>query len=409
MTAENVSRYVRPQQWIRYEPASIMDALIAARTAAGILSGLPYLPQWIAQVHEEQLRLEAVGTSRIEGAEFNQREQEEALAPASAVRADLTHSQRQLRAAESTYRWLREQPAQRPVNETFILDVHRRIVTGCDDDNCQPGAVRPDGWNVTFGSPRCRAVEGGNDCRVAFDALCSAVDGEFRQHDRIIQAMAIHYHIGAMHPFGDGNGRTARALEAFMLRQAGVNDLVMVSLSNYYHERKEEYFAALSASRHNGHDLTPFLRFALSAVARQCGAVANTIIENHKRTLFRQFSVALFGQLRNPRRRVLAERQLAMLELLLEAGPLEPVELLDRTEYRYASLKYPGRAQIRDIIDLIDLGALTLDHDRIAVNLDWPQQVSESEMLERLERGTSVASTNRPGMPNFSELLNRRR
>lgn len=28
--------------------------------------------------------------------------------------------------------------------------------------------------------------------------------------------MAAHYHIGAMHPFGDGNGRTARALEAFM-------------------------------------------------------------------------------------------------------------------------------------------------------------------------------------------------
>lgn len=161
MTAESMSRYVRPQQWMRYEPASIMDALIAAKTAAGILSGLPYLPQWIAQVHEEQLRLEAVGTSRIEGAEFNQREQEEALAPASAMRSDLTHSQRQLRAAESAYRWLREQPAQRPVNEMFILDVHRRIVTGCDDDNCEPGAVRPDGWNVTFGSPRCRGVEGG--------------------------------------------------------------------------------------------------------------------------------------------------------------------------------------------------------------------------------------------------------
>ena len=42
-----------------------------------------------------------------------------------------------------------------------------------------------------------------------------------------------------MHPFDDGNGRTARALEAFMLRQAGVNDMVMVSLSNYYYEHKE--------------------------------------------------------------------------------------------------------------------------------------------------------------------------
>ena len=85
-----------------------------------------------------------------------------------------------------------------------------------------------------------------------FDALCSATGGEFREHDGIIQAMAAHYHIGAMHPFGDGNGRTARALEAFMLRKAGVNDRVMVSLSNYYYSHKEAYFGALFESRQRG-------------------------------------------------------------------------------------------------------------------------------------------------------------
>ena len=408
MISEVMSRYIRPQQWIRFDAAAIMEPLIAAKTAAGILGGLPYLPQWIAQVHEEQLRLEAVGTSRIEGAEFTQREQDEALAPGATTRDDLTHSQRQLRAAEAAYRWLRSQPADRPVNDEFMRDVHRRFVTGCDDDNCEPGALRPAGWNVTFGTPQCRGVEGGDDCRSAFDALCDAVSGEFRQHDRIIQAMALHYHIGAMHPFGDGNGRTARALEAFMLRQGGVNGLVMVSLSNYYYEHKEEYLAALSASRQTEHDLTPFLRFALPAVAQQCGNVANTIIDNHKRTLFRQFAVALFGRLRTPRRRVLVERQLAILEALLEAGASAPGDLLDRTDSHYRTLKYPGRAQVRDIIDLFDMGALLVDQGLICVNLDWPRQFSESDLLERLERATSAASTNRPGMGNLQDLLNRR-
>ena len=408
MISGSMSRYLAPQRWIRYDAAAVMDPLIAAKTAAGILRGLPYLPQWIAQVHEEQLRLEAVGTSRIEGAEFSQREQDEALAPESVTRHDFTHSQRQLRAAEATYRWLRSQPAERPVNDEFILDVHRRFVTGCDDDNCEPGALRPIGWNVTFGTPQCRGVEGGDDCRIAFEALCTAVADQFRQHDRIIQAMALHYHIGAMHPFGDGNGRTARALEAFMLRQAGVNELVMVSLSNYYYEHKEEYLAALSASRRSEHDLTPFLIFAMSAVTRQCETVASTIIDNHKRTLFRQFAVALFGRLRTPRRRVLVERQLAMLESLLEAGASNPFELMGRTEAHYTTLKYPDRAQIRDIVDLFDLGALQFGDDGIRVNLDWPQQFSESELIERLERVTSAASTNRPGMANLQDLLHRR-
>ena len=385
-----------------------MDPLIAAKPAAGILSGLPYLPQWIEQVHEEQLRLEAVGTSRIEGAEFSQREQDEALAPESITRSDLTHSQRQLRAAESTYRWLGSQPADLPINDKFILEVHRRFVTGCDDHNCEPGALRPDGWNVTFGTPQCRGVEGGDECHTTFDALCNAIAGEFTEYDRIIQAMAIHYHIGAMHPFGDGNGRTARGLEAFMLRRAGVNELVMVSLSNYYYEHKEEYLTALSESRRSGHDLTPFLRFALPAVAQQCRTVANTIIDNHKRNLVRQFSVALFGQLRTPRRRILAERQLAILESLLEAEVLSPVELMNRTASHYNTLKHPDRAQLRDIVDLFDLGALQFHGDGIRVNLDWPQQFAESEPMERLEGATSAASTNRPGMADLQALLNRR-
>ena len=97
----------------------------------------------------------------------------------------------------------------------------------------------------------CRAAgeaEGGDDCRDAFDALCSAIEGEFREHDAIIQAMAVHYHIGAMHPFGDGNDATARAVEAFMLRKAGVSDRVMVGLSNYYYSHQDNYRVSLFES-----------------------------------------------------------------------------------------------------------------------------------------------------------------
>ena len=68
MTTARVSRYSIPRQWLRYDIAGIAGLLIEAKTAAGVLNRLPYLPQWIEQVHEEQLRLEAVGTSRIKGA-----------------------------------------------------------------------------------------------------------------------------------------------------------------------------------------------------------------------------------------------------------------------------------------------------------------------------------------------------
>ena len=422
MTAGNISRYILPRQWVYYNSAAILNLLVEAKTAAGILRQLPHLPQWIEQVHEEQLRLEAVGTSRIEGAEFTEREQEQALAPepvsgptvdgpwSSLVQASLlTRSQRQLRAADATYRWLRAQPADRPVTAEFILDIHRRIVTGCDDDHCTPGALRTHDENVTFGMPRCRGVAGGDDCATAFGTLTEAVGSEFRQHDRIIQALALHYHVGAMHPFGDGNGRTARATEAFMLRRAGVSDLVMVSLSNYYYAHQDEYRAALSECRQRDHDLTPFLQFALPAVTERCTAIAAEIVVNNKRMLFREFARSLFGQLRSSRRRVLAQRQLQILDALMDNGRTQLFDFIDHPPAYYGNLKFPERAVFRDIVGLLHLKAISLDGTEVSVNLDWPQQFSESELLRLYESLPSAASSSHPAMADLSQLLNRRR
>ena len=408
MTTPRISRYFVPEQWLRYDIAAIPGLLIEAKTAAGVLGRMPYLPRWIEQAHEEQLRLEAAETSRIEGAEFTQREQEEALAPDAFTRADLTRSQRQLRSANAAYRWMRSHPANHPVTAELVLHIHRLMVTGCDDDHCKPGAARAAGSNVTFGMPRCRGVEGGGDCQAAFNTLIEAIAREFRGHDRIIQAMAAHYHIGAMHPFDDGNGRTARALEAFMLREAGVNDMVMVSLSNYYYEHKDEYLAALYASRSRGHDLTPFLTFALPAVAERCNALAEQVIVHNKRVLFREFAQSLFGRLRSLRRRTLAERQLRILDLLLEAGKLSLNDVAAKAWSHYISLKFPVRAFVRDMVGLLELSAITLSGEQVAVNLDWPQR-SESELLEQYERMPTAASANHPAMAELSRLLGRRR
>ena len=404
-----VSRYFVPQRWLRYDGAAIAGPLVEAKTAAGVLNRLPYLPQWIEQAHEEQLRLEVVGTTRIEGAEFTQREQDEALAPEASTRTDLTRSQRQLRAANAAYRWIRSQPATRPVTPGLVLDIHRRIVTGCDDDHCEPGALRRSGANVTFGNPVCRGAEGGDELTAAFDALCRAIAAELRGHDPIVQAMAAHYHVGAMHPFDDGNGRTARALEAFMLRGAGVNDMVMVSLSNYYYEHINEYLAALSESRSRGHDLTPFLRFALPAVAERCDMLAAEIATHNKRVLYREFAQSLFGRLRSPRRRSLAERQMRIIEVLLDSGPESPSDSLARVLTHYEDLKYPERAFARDLYDLLRLSAVTLSGDRVAADLDWPRKFSESELLERYERMPPALSAGNPAVADLSWLLGRRR
>ncbi len=406
--SSRISSYSVPAQWLRYDIAAVAGELVEARTAAGVLMRLPYLPAWIEHAHEEQLRLEAAGTSRIEGAEFTPREQDEALSASPEAVAGLTHSQRQLRAADSTYRWLRRQPANRIVNADLIRDIHRRIVTGCDDDHCEPGELRRARANVMFGTPLCRGEEGGNPLADTFEALCLATANEFPGHDRIIQAIAAHYHIGAMHPFDDGNGRAARALEAFILRAAGVNDMVMVSLSNYYYEHKNEYLAAMYESRIAGHDLTPFLRFALRAVADRCNALAEEITVHSRRTLYREFAHSLFGRLRSPRRRALGNRQLRIINILLDGGLQDVIELVHEARPLYEGLKFPDSAMGRDLGGLLTLGAITLRQMRVDVNLDWPQKAAESELLEQLERMSAAATASHPAMAELTRLLGRR-
>lgn len=73
-------------------------------------------------------------------------------------------------------------------------------------------------------------------------------------------------------------------------------------------------------------------------------------------------------------------------------------------------LKYPGRAWFRDISNLLDIGTIRIDDDGIiTLNLDWPQELSESEFLHRYENLPSAVSANHPAMAALSQLLNRRR
>ncbi|MGH6932814.1 MAG: Fic family protein, partial [Dongiaceae bacterium] len=290
------------------------------------LTAIPYQRSWAEALQNIQLKQEAAGTSRIEGAEFTERELEVALRDETPDKA-LTRSQRQARAAINTYRWIANLPVDRPVTPDLIREIHGRIVTGCDDDHCPPGQTRSAGENVTFGTPRHRGVEGGRECDVAFRRLGEALEREFRGHDLLIQALALHYHIGAMHPFLDGNGRTARAAEALFLQRAGLKDELFIAMSNYYYDEKVSYLATLSEVRAANYDLTAFLRFGLKGIATQCGRLLSEIRTHVSKSLFREMMYDLFNRLKSTRRRVIAERQIEILKILLDVDSIDHNEL----------------------------------------------------------------------------------
>jgi len=384
-------RYELPENWILYDSTKILDQLVAARSAVQSLAETPYQRDWVEKLQQIQLKMEVAGTSRIEGADFTERELDAAMATAPNTQELITHSQRQAAAAAETYRWIAILPPDIPITADLVRQVHRRIVTGCDDDHCPPGVLRERDSNVTFGIPRHRGADGGEDCSVAFDRFLAAVRRDYPAHDPLIQALAVHYHFAAMHPFLDGNGRTARAIEALLLRRAGLKTTTFIAMSNYYYDEKPKYLETLSASRAAGHDLTPFLYFGLRGIAQQCNRLLVEIRRNMAKALFRNMMYDLFNRLITKRQRVIKDRQIELLKLLLSVDSVDWHELTQKSVSIYAGIKNPGKAFQRDMSNLVNLGAVRIDKVaekkwNVAVRLEWPSEITESAFFQKIKQ-----------------------
>lgn len=381
-------QYSFPDNWIRYDFTKVALSLMSAKAAILSLTNIPYQRSWTEQLQVVQLKREVAGTSRIEGADFTEKELDAAMS--ESPEQLFTRSQKQAAAAVRTYRWIAQLSSDRSIDSSLIREVHRMIITGADDDHCPPGELRKGDVNVTFGMPAHRGAEGGAECESAFEELCRAVQEQFREHDPLIQALALHYHFAAMHPFLDGNGRTARALEALMLQRVGLRDTLFIAMSNYYYEEKNNYLNTLAQVRAADNDLTAFLIFGLKGIEVQCNRLFAEIRKNVAKALFRNVMFDLFNRLLTTRKRVIAERQIELLKLLLSVDVLTLEELEKRTAAIYKPLKNPYKALIRDINYLLRLRAIgynKLPENRyeLFARLEWPTEITETEFFESVK------------------------
>jgi Fic family protein len=382
--------YGTPVRWISYDIHSILPELTDAKAAVLSLTAIPFQRSWAENLQAMELKREVAGTSKIEGADFTDRELDEALAGATPD-AKLTRSQRQARAAVNAYRWIGGLPPDLPIDEHLIGQIHRRIVTGCDDDHCAPGQLRGAGENVGFGRPTHRGVEGGEECRSAFRRLCAALNQEFRGHDPLIQALALHYHLGAMHPFQDGNGRTARAVEALILQRCQLKDALFIAMSNYYYDEKQRYLATLSEVRERNYDLTPFLKFGLMGIALQCRRLLKEIRSHVQKALFRDVMGTMYGRLRSPRKRAMGRRQCEILNRLLDReAPIDHLEFYETMEKLYKNLSSPIRAYVRDLNQLSSMKAINVKKVEnkflVESRLEWATEITESLFYQQINR-----------------------
>lgn len=126
-----------------------------------------------------------------------------------------------------------------------------------------------------------------------------------------IRAAIVHYHFCIIHPFWDGNGRTARLIEAIILQAANIK-YAPKELSNFYYRNVDDYYIAFSKSIKLKKDVTPFIEFALNAAVHSLTKIKESIVYFIRKFALRDYYTFQKQQ------KAITKRQFDLLSLLLD-------------------------------------------------------------------------------------------
>ncbi len=223
----------------------------------------------------------AVGTTRIEGAELD----EPAVArldAQSVSRSDNADEQDNINALQA-YEFIDYLSDQRdiPVDELVIRQLNRYFIANASA-MLTPGVYRKGANSVGDYQP---PDQGDVPGLMRSFALWLRDDDD--AISPVLKAGIAHLHFVAIHPFWDGNGRTARGLETLILQRTEFGFKKLLNTEIRLFNIRDEYFAAIRASLGTRftaeYDFTQWLEFTASVLDAVSDSLVANISDWHRR------------------------------------------------------------------------------------------------------------------------------
>jgi Fic family protein len=101
---------------------------------------------------------------------------------------------------------------------------------------------------------------------------------EISEIDSVITAGLSHYEMVRIHPFIDGNGRTARIMVTLVLYKSGFDLKRFFALDDYYDHDRQAYYAALQTVDPEMVDVTEWLEYFTNGVAESMKTVKEKVL-----------------------------------------------------------------------------------------------------------------------------------
>jgi len=170
-------------------------------------------------------------------------------------------------------------------NLDLILKIHQMITRGTLDDPEYAGKFRDDEvfiWDKT-NTVICKpmAAENIEPCLHNLVVWVNTTSDEDFIHP-VVKASIIHFYLVYVHPFFDGNGRTARALFYFFLLKNQYEFFKYFSISALIAKQREKYYKAIKDVEDYDNDLTYFLLYFADVVLKSIDEIINRIVGKYQ-------------------------------------------------------------------------------------------------------------------------------
>jgi Fic family protein len=323
---------------------------------------LPILPSLAAQL-EEQLMIRSIfGTAAIEGNPLKEEEVANILTKENSSK--VSQAENEIKNLKKAYDYIASlEPSSSPylLNEDQIKDIHSIVTKDIEHPYNQPGNYRNHlvkVGNIEHGGVHTPPKILEDIKTLIREYILWINDDEIINLNPMIRSALAHYYLGLIHPFGDGNGRTARLIEAMLLRRANIK-YVPTMLSNYYYRHKDEYFIAFSNTiKTNNDNLTPFLNFVLIGVRESLNEIKKSVIYFIYKFTLKDF----YAHLKDSKE--ISQRQYEILLILIEENVgINLKKLFNDPPFRTLYNKSSERTARRDLLKLYEMNLLTIDED----------------------------------------------
>lgn len=344
------------------------DAIIQA------ISNAPLLPGYHSKLLTVSLTKGAQATTAIEGNNLSD-EEVRLVADGIPLPASKEYQQVEVRNILDAYNALLREVADdnkcELITSGLLLRFHQMIGKNLGVHfDAIPGEFRQD--NRTVGPYRAPQHE---DVSELISLMCDWVAREFHFSagqtfvEAVIQAIVTHLYIEWIHPFADGNGRTGRLVEFYVLLRAGNPDIASHILSNFYNETRAEYYRQIDLA-YKRNDLSGFISYAVQGLRDGLLKTLRSIEESQFAITWRKLVYDRFSD-RKYTKKTVHKRQQA-LALALPIGQWVSAHsvnfLTPEIAKLYATLT--DRTIARDVELLAEMSLVIRNGDQIQANTD---------------------------------------